>query len=772
MSGKLTFLILAVVLSLFVLPFFWFEKGELLLGGEAYTALDYKLLFTRNLFFWNSSYGFGLPNITIIPQLYHFFLYFFSFFIPPYFLQKISLGLILSLSFVSSFYLLRYFFSSKNNGAVLIGSLFYVFNPFFVSMFGWVPTYGFLFIFTPLVLLQAIKIFEGKANSFVYSLLFFFGFCYAGVGMNLALYSFAYWLIMLCAIRAFFVQRNRIKVLRRLITIFGVLFLSNAYWLLPFAKTYKNIFGGASVYGFNFSDISLYKLPIFNSFTLNEYYWFTRRTMEGDYFYPFSRWYEMPSQAFVLVIVLFVMYVVMITINKSHSKYTLFFIVLFVIGVFLTKGTAPPLGDLYKFLLKFVKFFGIYRSSDIKFPYLVILSLSYLIPYALISISTKKIFQKRVFYLYGFIVCGILLLGLPFITGGVLPSRQPTINSLKVTIPNYWNDAMDYLNKEIDGRIIVFPRNYSPLDNYVWGYKGVYLPYLYSDASIVGYTIGYGSSLEESRFNTANIVYSLYEKNKIGEMMSAASLFNIRYFIQRSDFDLKQNAFDVDQKIDSTYANSTVLERFDSVLKGGKGFGHITLYRVPDEYFLKKIYVPSKLVYLKGDRLVELEKAITNGVNPKDTALFFEDQVNFSKKELLQEQYSGIIDFKKISATKYKVEVETNSAVVPIVFSESFSNGWRVESKTIKKVALQTINNSHSMVNGYANAWVINVGELCKAGQCLEKNSGKKGVSFTISYAPQKQFVLGALITTIGLLGSVIIIGINLVKIILNRYEK
>lgn len=58
------------------------------------------------------------------------------------------------------------------------------------------------------------------------------------------------------------------------------------------------------------------------------------------------------------------------------------------------------------------------------------------------------------------------------------------------------------------------------------------------------------------------------------------------------------------------------------------------------------------------------------------------------------------IDFKKISQTKYEVNVENVSEPFVLVFSELFDPGWRLYNDS-------KVNNKHIIANGYANAWLV-----------------------------------------------------------------
>ncbi len=762
MRDKSTLCVSIITLVLFFIPFLWFDNSQILLGGEAYTTVNYEQFFLRNLSFWNHSYGLGLPNISIIPQFYHLLTYLLTLIFSIALSQKMILGLILSMSFLSCFYFLKHFFSPTVRIPIILGALFYVFNPFFASMFGWIPTYGFLFIFTPLVLLKCIKIIEGKGDHITYALLYIFGFCYAGVAMNLALYSFVYILVLLFGLRTFFKMDKKPLVAKRIMLSILVLLTSSSYWLLPFTKTFKEIFGGASIYAFNFSDISLYRFPIFNSFTLNEYYWFTRRTIGGDYFYPYSRWYEYPAQLIVALIVLCVLFAFLQSNKKKQQKYSLFFFLIFLGGVFLSKGTAAPLGELYKFSLKFIKYFGIYRASDIKFPFFVVFALAYLIPYSLSVLANMKRFARIKNQIFVGFFLGIIFLGVPFILGSVIPSRQATINSLKVQIPEYWIQAMLNMPKMDDGRILVFPKNYSPLDNYIWGYKGVYLPYSFVDTPIVGYSIGYGSSIEESRFNAVNIIFSLYEKGDFISMQKALSLFNIRTILLRNDFDLAQNALDVDQKVDSHYSKDVLQKKLDNFFPRHSSYNQLVFYSVPDAFFLGQIYIPREVQYLNGKRLEVLQEAISNKTYEVGTALFIDAKRQFPMYS--NTNITGLVRYNKKSPAEYVVEVTSSEKVIPLVFGESYSEGWKINVEGVSRNVVSTLNSSHEIVNGYANSWIIDIESICLEMKNCKIKNGQRTILLSIYYGPQRQFIFGLAVTLIGMLISIIIVFNTLLK--------
>ena len=107
------------------------------------------------------------------------------------------------------------------------------------------------------------------------------------------------------------------------------------------------------------------------------------------------------------------------------------------------------------------------------------------------------------------------------------------------------------------------------------------------------------------------------------------------------------------------------------------------LYRVNDEYFFQHIFIPDRI--LISDKEPEQLPDIVSDNYQAGTGVFLKKQ-NQGKDEALEElsrSYmegrgkSEILEFKKINPTKYRIRVHGTQGIFPLVFSESFHEGWR-----------------------------------------------------------------------------------------------
>jgi len=95
------------------------------------------------------------------------------------------------------------------------------------------------------------------------------------------------------------------------------------------------------------------------------------------------------------------------------------------------------------------------------------------------------------------------------------------------------------------------------------------------------------------------------------------------------------------------------------------------------------------------------------------------------------------VSFTKENPTKYTVKVDNLKKPTFLVFSETFNKEWKLYGKD--NIYLPEA--QHFLVNGYANAWLINPQDTNNNG------SGQ----FTIEYIPQKFFYIGIIISIVSI---------------------
>lgn len=145
-----------------------------------------------------------------------------------------------------------------------------------------------------------------------------------------------------------------------------------------------------------------------------------------------------------------------------------------------------------------------------------------------------------------------------------------------------------------------------------------------------------------------------------------------------------------------------------------------------------------------------------------------------SSQEVKEKVVLPKISFTRINPTKYYVSIRDAKTSFPLIFSESFHEGWKVflnEKSSKKDQSIEGVttyfdgdiqekpyqttfinsdtfetwgrspiaNNSHFQVNGYANSWQINPADI----------GGNENFDLIIEFQPQKNFYLGLFMSTI-----------------------
>ncbi len=135
-------------------------------------------------------------------------------------------------------------------------------------------------------------------------------------------------------------------------------------------------------------------------------------------------------------------------IDKQLRQFTLFLLVIFIFGLFLSKGIHPPLGYLYYLIASSLPLgIGAYLRNPTKFIPLVTLSLTLLL---IITLTTCC--KKRIHKLLG----GIIIIGINFFLLSIYLNAYTYIHFKPTQLPKSWMQVYNFL-KDKDGRVLVFP---------------------------------------------------------------------------------------------------------------------------------------------------------------------------------------------------------------------------------------------------------------------------------------------------------------------------
>jgi len=343
-----------------------------------------------------------------------------------------------------------------------------------------------------------------------------------------------------------------------------------------------------------------------------------------------------------------------------------------------------------------------------------------------------------------------------------------------------------------------------------------YKPHIYSDSSLDYYQTN-ASEFGDFRQNQNLYLNSDIEKNgylfgkldnvivpieaaptKIAEMKSAVDKTTDakeRKKLQ-SDLDLyAKNLFFKDFKlqvpVEATYK---IYLKQDSVLANNKNIG----IQIDNEVLQKNVQEADKqgrsyfnqLELDEGEHSFKLyiDNVAVDAINSGDIVL--------SAENLAEPIKTPQLEYKQINPTKYIVNVHGASESFPLIFSESFHPGWKiypVKSPTGRGLPLAEFNgvnivqgdkfvsennqgtiqnenlnggkfydllfrkpvldDKHLLINGFANAWWVDIEELEKKGIIKRKVDGIYDFSVIIEFEPQKYFYIGLLISGLTFLG-------------------
>lgn len=365
----------------------------------------------------------------------------------------------------------------------VLGASFYLLNlgtvqNFYVTF----EPFAAFFAFFPWLIYYFLSYLEQSTKK---NLLWFIVFSLLGTIFAYVQTVFVVYLLILLLILAFFLIKKKISW-KKAGTILLIVFLTNAFWLLP--VIYFTIFASSTTVDAKINlmstEVTFLKNNQFGSFanlaTLKGFWLdYTDFNQWGNSVYLMDVWkthFHQPG-----VIVLSWLYFLLLLCglgllifskkNKSFLAHShLAILLVFLFTAFILAGSNPPLAFLYDFLRQHLPLFGqIFRSAFTKWivPYSLFYSLLLTFGLAwLFSLLKKKIWQ---FILTGLFFLSLLYYSLPSFTGNFFYSR------LRVNIPDAYFQLFDYFKHQApaSSRIANLPQHtFYGWQWHDWGYRG------------------------------------------------------------------------------------------------------------------------------------------------------------------------------------------------------------------------------------------------------------------------------------------------------------
>ncbi len=750
-----------VILILIVVPFFWLKPGEIDLGGDSsrlyfYDPLAYSL---TSLLYVISPTAIGyidsgvfspLPQIALLIGLKSFF--------SSYFIITIFNILKLVFGFLGVYLIVKELINQKDNDAIklvefsaMFAGLFYILSRHLVSNYDKALLYHNQVFLNPLMIYLVLKYLLTKNAKYgwvalLITFIFASNFSYLASPPFFAFYPLVFAFIFLYTL---FVRRVHLPW--KGIVVGGFLFVGlHAFHIVPvlfdaFSKgshTNTRLFDSASI-----SDQFSHFFGILQLSSISK-----------TLFLP--SWNEnliFLSVIFPLIIIFGFFF------NKYRSKTMILTGIFFLITFFLLTAKILQIGIDFYSRLFYIPGFSLFRNFTGIWTYVYSFFYALLIGQALFAILSKLSY-KTTRYVFGAGLFLLVVSAWSFINGVMVNPVHYQSKDVKTAIimdPEY-EETLRYI-KSIpnDSKFLNLPFTDCCMQVLFGTNNGAYmgpstLGYLAGKSDFTGY--GISAPFSELFFQLAKEKDYVSFKRMLG-------ILNVQYIFHNSDDRILNNfpiyPFSPDYVRKFFPTNQKDYFKFVENLADKKifekSFYNISL--LDEKYFLPHFYVPKSITVYENDPKLNQTYARASSFesflddNLEDPRIIFVEKQDCIKASLTKLcnasstlEHVPNIYFERVNRTKYRIRITDSSGPFIIVFSEVFSNNWKLfegsgnslyskneeniayfnneiiegkheniflDSKTFETWGKKEIaKNNHFEVNGYANAWLIHPEEM------------------------------------------------------------
>lgn len=405
--------------------------------------------------------------------------------IPPVLLQAIFFFFVIMLTQVSMFYFSKALFPRLGVVTWFLAGSFYMFNPY-ATLNIWnrfLPNTMLFYALIPLSTLIFIKGAEKK--DYVYAIILSLVTAFGSYAFSAPAQTLIFWgILFITAVYKYTHSSDKKFIVKYFFLLIIFWIFTNFWWI-----SQQFSFVGSSTYSTStqqfFSNAGNLSTFVTLSKSLGQFQdllIFSHGRISHEILnYPYN-WPRIYSSVIYTIFAWLVLIVTLFfTFKHIKRKHLSYLMLLYVIGIFLSKGNLPPFGFIfYKAFEKFF-FLQFFRNPFEKFGYLTAFSFSLIFAFGftkLFSIlSSKKVKILLNVLVFGFI---FLLNGFPFFTGLVFtsdlfPSNDPK-TGIQVKIPQSYNDTNAFLQSLCTNcRYIAMPLGLGEGIYYNWekGYVGL-----------------------------------------------------------------------------------------------------------------------------------------------------------------------------------------------------------------------------------------------------------------------------------------------------------
>jgi len=856
----------------------YLKNGLIIYAGESTWSIN--PLFLNSFYLWNEGINLG-QYFSSQSAIFLFFIFWkifgiFSAWIHP---SVIYIFLTFYLPGLFFYFLLNNIFDFDDKIIYLPACLLYSFNIYRIQVSYQNECVSLLFIFMPLFFLFYKKLLEKKEWKYVF-ILTLISISSSTMGDNLPVFIVPYFLLFIYLIFYLFTHKflGTKKILLLNITLLLLVTACNLFWIVPQLKSLLQSYKVITENGTNIWN-AIRAGSFFDHFRYMGFWAWKSGWGYGLYF-PFSLNYDKPilliTTFFISILTLIYLFFLK---REPYKNIKGFLAFLTIFSYFLLAGAKGSLGFIYKFLYENFMLFKIYREPWAKFMPLFIFATAISLVFSIFyffKLFKRKIWKNIFIFFISFI---ILFNAYPLFTKEAIVFRRWNLgqvgNVLKV--PEYWEEGVNYLSDfKLDEQIFLLPYNfYGNSHNFEYGINlvGNIADYLLKNKLVKGWQI------DDS--NSGKIIKILFDNTNNSNWQKYLGLLGIKRTFVENDVEWRYSGGKIfspsnteklvnEQELNKVaefgkftkeYLDKILNEEPDEKLRNEfyqelTGRPALALYESDDKYFLQHFYTPKEVIFSdKG--IEELINIVSEPSYETRSAVYFLKQSGnyvqkfFNEKDIID---TPVLEFEKINPTKYRVIVHNAKGNFPLIFSESYDEGWKIyltkyntysaelspkildfnykildgnkEDQASKEELLElikkgwvttlgdlkekelkhteyedgrekldyiekykidfiskdfqgTIQNdnlsdgyffetwlpkinksiipisdqNHSMVNGYANSWIIETDKILAQPGFYKKNSnGSYDIEFIVEYRPQRFLYIG-----FGLSGAIII---------------
>ncbi|MDO8566260.1 MAG: hypothetical protein Q7S04_03695 [Candidatus Moranbacteria bacterium] len=332
--------------------------------------------------------------------------------------------------------------------------------------------------------------------------------------------------------------------------------------------------------------------------------------------------------------------------------------------LFLNKGINQPFKDAYLWMLNNIPFFIIFKSPLEKFSVLLV----FLLTLVLIPILADK---KRKWSYYAFIIY-LVACSIPYLTLNFIPDfkidEDKYVSRRYLYKENYFNAMKELNTDKLDYRYLSLPgslnyqvtilshngnRYYRGMDPLIYSINKPFI------AAYSALSPEFDSIFDNFSNDLIDTSLDMYSIKKIVINQDIYPSFGVR---EKEKVETLLDIFSQkDEKIE-----------FDPITVFDRGM------------FLPHFYTAKRTIVSNSS--IDQMPILLSGDNQAGRSVAYIKNQNIGKEvtlEQLQEGMKGddeapVLEFKKINPTKYRVKIHSANGQFPLVFSESFHEGWKM----------------------------------------------------------------------------------------------